>query len=110
VVILGHIYPEISDDELETIGVVDIVIVPVGGHGYTLDSVGAAQVVRKIDPKIVVPTHYNDPALTYPMPQEDLEMFVKELGATLEDAGPKLKIKSGILPDILIIKEIKRTA
>jgi L-ascorbate metabolism protein UlaG (beta-lactamase superfamily) len=34
VAILGHIYPELSEDQLEQIGMVDIVAVPVGNSGY----------------------------------------------------------------------------
>ena len=41
VLITGHVYPELSDSQLETIGMVDVMIVPVGGNGYTLDGVGA---------------------------------------------------------------------
>jgi hypothetical protein len=34
----GHIYPELSEDQLEQIGMVDILVVPVGNSGYTLDA------------------------------------------------------------------------
>src|SRR5579871_720557 len=37
VLITGHIYPELSEAQLETIGIVDILVVPVGDSGYTLD-------------------------------------------------------------------------
>ncbi len=43
---------------LETIGEVDILMVPVGGF-YTIDAEEAAQLVRKIEPSIVIPMHYN---------------------------------------------------
>src|SRR5476651_1422308 len=36
VAVLGHIYPELNEDQLEQIGMVDIALVPVGGSGYTL--------------------------------------------------------------------------
>src|SRR5487761_1752012 len=50
VLVLGHIYPELSDDELERIGMVDVLITPVGGNGYTLDPVGALGIIKKIEP------------------------------------------------------------
>src|SRR5579871_940517 len=37
-VVTGHIYPELSDAELEVIGTVDLLFIPVGGSGYTLDA------------------------------------------------------------------------
>jgi len=43
---------------LEAIGEVDILMVPVGGF-YTIDAEEAAQLVRKIEPSIVIPMHYS---------------------------------------------------
>ncbi len=47
---------------LETIGEVDILMVPVGGF-YTIDSEEAVQLVKKIEPSIIIPMHYNHPEL-----------------------------------------------
>ena len=46
---------------LELIGEVDILMVPVGGF-YTIDSDEAVQLTKKIEPAIVIPMHYNNPA------------------------------------------------
>jgi len=56
--VLGHIYPDLNDDQLEALGMVDVLLVPVGGSGFTLDSIGALKLIKKIEPKIVIPTHY----------------------------------------------------
>jgi len=40
VLITGHIFPELSDSELGSIGTVDLLCIPVGGNGYTIDGVG----------------------------------------------------------------------
>jgi L-ascorbate metabolism protein UlaG (beta-lactamase superfamily) len=42
---------------LETIGEIDILMVPVGGF-YTIDSDEAVSLVKKIEPSIVIPMHY----------------------------------------------------
>ena len=47
---------------LESIGEVDVLLVPVGGL-YTIDSDEAIQLVKKIEPTIVIPMHYNHPKL-----------------------------------------------
>jgi L-ascorbate metabolism protein UlaG (beta-lactamase superfamily) len=107
VAVVGHTYPDLSEEQLETIGVVDVLILPVGGNGYTLDPVGAAQVVKKVDPKIVIPTHYADPAISYPVPQAELEEFIKELGAPVEQAE-KLKIKRDTLSETLTVYQLQR--
>lgn len=109
IALIGNIDPNISDDQLEAIGVVDMVIIPVGGGGYTLDATSAAQLVRKIEAKAVIPVHYADKALHYEVPQDEFDVFYKELGGTLEELD-KLKIKSAAsLPQILTIYKIARS-
>lgn len=108
VAVFGHIYPTISEEQLEAIGVVDVMIVPVGGNGYTLDPVGAAQLVKKVDPKIVIPTHYADSAVNYPVNQLELAEFVKELGAPAQQTD-KLKLKKETMSDILTVWELTRS-
>jgi len=109
VALVGNIYEKLSEDQLEEIGLIDILIIPVGGNGYTLDATGAATLTRLIDPKIVVPIHYADPALKYEVPQGDFETFAKELGAPIEET-PKLKLKqAAALPEALTIYKIART-
>ncbi len=109
VVIVGHIHPDIDEDQLEALGVVDVLVVPVGGNGYTLDAAGAVELIRKIDPKLVVPTYYADSATAYPVPQAELDRFVKELGATVETSN-KLKLKAGTFGEKLVIYQLTRVA
>jgi L-ascorbate metabolism protein UlaG (beta-lactamase superfamily) len=105
--VTGHIHPDLSDDQLEAIGTVDLVVIPVGGNGYTLDAAGAAEVIKKLEPRAVIPTHYKDSRVKYPVPQNDLEPFLKEM-ATNHEKLPKLKIKNGELPEILTVFELER--
>lgn len=99
VAILGHIYPELSEDQLEAIGVVDVAVVPVGGNGYTLDGAGALKVIKQIEPKVVVPTHYADRAIRYEVPQAELAEAVKNLGMEISETVDKYKIKPADLSD-----------
>lgn len=107
VLITGHVYPELSDDQLEAIGMVDVMFVPVGGNGYTLDGVGALKLIKKVEPKIVIPTHYDDPALKFPVPQQTLDQCLKALAMEPKETTAKLKLKSGELGDVtqLIVVE-----
>jgi len=99
VVVIGHIYPELTEDQLEQIGMVDVAIVPVGGNGYTLDGVGALKVIKALEPKIVIPTHYGDKQIKYDVPQQGLAEALK--GMAMEPAGTvdKLKLKPMELTD-----------
>jgi L-ascorbate metabolism protein UlaG (beta-lactamase superfamily) len=103
----GHIYPKLNDDQLEAIGAVDVLIVPVGGNGYTVDPAGALQLIRAIEPKLVIPTHYTDKALKYPVPQQDLTAALKELSMEPKETTAKLKLKPSELSDLtqLVILE-----
>lgn len=97
--IVGHIYPELSDDQLEQIGMVDVVVVPVGGNGYTLDGIGALKIIKQLEPKIVTPTHYADKQIKYEVPQQDLTEALKGLAMEPSESVDKLKLKSLELTD-----------
>ena len=110
VALLGNIAPRLSEDELEAIGVTDILVIPIGGGGYTLDATSAATIVRQIEPKAVVPIHYADSVLRYEVPQDTLETFTKELGAPVEEAVGKYKIKSATsIPQVLTVVPLSRS-
>jgi L-ascorbate metabolism protein UlaG (beta-lactamase superfamily) len=100
VLVTGHIYPELSEAQLEAIGMIDILVVPVGGNGYTVDPVGALKLIKAIEPKLVVPTHYDDTSLKYPMPQQTLVNALKELGMEPKETVTKLRLKPGELTDV----------
>ncbi len=109
IALLGNITPKLDEGQLEALGVVDILIIPVGGNGYTLDATSAASLSRQIDPKVVIPVHYADDTIKYEVPQDSLETFAKELGAPLETVA-KYKIKgASSLPQTLTIMAIARS-
>ena len=82
---LGH---ALTDEQIEAIGDLDILLIPVGGK-YTIDAKGAAEVVKQLEPRIVVPMHYKIPGI-----KEDfsgVEPFLKLFGNKFETMK-KLKI------------------
>lgn len=109
VAILGHIAGKLDETQLEAIGMVDVLVLPVGGFGYTLEPKQAVDVVRAIEPKVVVPVHYAQEGITYEVPQAPLEDFVKELGVALEEPVVKLKFKAGQLPEKLTVYQVVRS-
>jgi len=109
IAVLGNISPKLSESQLESLGVIDILVLPVGGGGYTLDATSAASLVRAIEPKVVIPTHYADSSLQYEVPQDTLETFTKELGASVETVS-KYKVKGlASLPVSLAVVVITRS-
>lgn len=109
VAIIGNIGPKLTDEQMEGIGVVDVLLLPVGGGGYTLDATSASSLVRNIEPKVAIPVHYAEAGISYEVPQDTLDVFIKELGAPVEQL-PKLKIKSASsLPQTLTVMELSRS-
>lgn len=109
IAILGNIYEKLSEAQFEELGVVDILIIPVGGNGYTLDATAAASLTRQIDPKVVIPVHYADEGVKYEVPQDSFELFAKELGAPVEEVA-KYKLKqSSQLPAVLTTLKLARS-
>src|SRR5690606_12737798 len=106
--VIGNIQSDLNEDQLEKLGLVDILVVPVGGGGYTLDDKEATSLVRKVEPRAVIPVHYNDSAINYEVTQDDVSLFIAELGAPVEDHA-KLKIKSANdLPATLTVYKLER--
>jgi L-ascorbate metabolism protein UlaG (beta-lactamase superfamily) len=107
--IIGHVVTPLTEEQLESLGMLDVLVIPIGGNGYTLDAHEATQVVRQINPKVVIPTYYSDTALKYEVPPQDLEPFVKEMGVPHE-AIDKLKLKALALPASTTIFEVTRSS
>ncbi len=91
--VVGHIYPDITDAQLESLGMIDVLFIPVGGNGFTLDATGALSVIKKIGPSIVVPTHYKDSKIKYEVPQDNLEEIRKVLSMEPAEELDQLTLK-----------------
>jgi L-ascorbate metabolism protein UlaG (beta-lactamase superfamily) len=109
ILITGHVYPKLSDKQLEAIGHVDVLIVPVGGNGYTVDPAGALEIIKTIEPKLVIPTHYADKALKFPVPQQELAQVLKELAMEPRETVTKLRLKPQELTDVTQLVILERS-
>lgn len=98
IVHLGDLGHTLTEAETEEIGLVDILLVPVGGV-YTIDAKGASDVVSQLEPKIVIPMHYKLPDLKFEL--EVVENFLKEMGFESIEPQPKLSISKDKLPEEL---------
>lgn len=108
IVFLGHIYPELNEEQLEAIGTNDILVLPVGGNGYTLDATGALKMIKDIEPKVVIPTHYADKAINYPVPQAELDDALKNMSMEAQQRVAKIKLKAADLTDITQLVVLER--
>lgn len=104
----GHVHPDLSSAQLEALGTIDVLIIPVGGNGYTLDPIGALKLIKEIEPKLVIPTHYHDNAIKYPVTQQPLEEALKALSMEPNETVAKLKVRSGDLGDLTQLVVLER--
>ncbi|MBI5530748.1 MAG: MBL fold metallo-hydrolase [Candidatus Doudnabacteria bacterium] len=87
---LSHIKEfNLKEDELEELGDIDILILPVGGN-TVMSASTASKVVNEIEPKIVIPSHYKMGDLILDL--DSVEKFVKEMGGKKEEMD-KLTVK-----------------
>lgn len=89
---LGHV---LNNKQVEQLEGTDILLIPVGGK-YTLDAKKAIEVINQIEPRMVIPMHYQQDGLK--MDIAGVEPFVKEIGMKPEYIGDKLKINKKDLP------------
>ena len=94
IAVTGNIAGELTEDQLEQIGTVDILVVPVGGFGLTMDGLEALKLIKKVEPKIIIPVHYDQKDITYEVTQAPLDEAVKALTMEIAETLPTLKLKS----------------
>ena len=100
--IVGNIDGPLDEHQLEELGLSDIAIIPVGGGGFTLDAKDAAQVVKQLEVKAIIPVHYHEPGVKYEVPQDDLDLFITEVGGHKEEIS-KLKLKNWQTPATITV-------
>jgi len=79
----------LKEEELEELGDIDILILPVGGNTVMSASL-ASKVVNQVEPKIVIPSHYKMPGLIIDV--DAVDKFIKEMGGKKEETE-KLTLK-----------------
>jgi L-ascorbate metabolism protein UlaG (beta-lactamase superfamily) len=87
---LGDLGHKLEDAEAEAVASPDVLLVPVGGL-TAMNAAQAAEVVRQLEPRYVVPMHYAIPGLKLQL--DPIDRFLKEMGVTAAEAQPKLAVQ-----------------
>lgn len=90
---IGHVP---TSDQIEAMGGVDVLMVPVGG-GESLDAPPAAETIALLEPKLVIPMSYKTDADTAKL--DPLDRFLKEMGAKSPEHHAKVTITRSTLPE-----------
>lgn len=87
---LGDLGHDLDEKQLEKINGIDILMIPIGGK-YTIDGKKAVDIVKKIEPKIVIPMHYKINGSTVEI--DDEKKFCSEIGNCPKEKLTKINIK-----------------
>ena len=93
---LGDMNAIPSQTQIEALGTVDVLLVPVGG-GKGLNVAQAAEIISLIEPSIVVPMHYRVGKVKVKL--DPLSRFLKEMGVGKVNSEPNLKVIKSSLPE-----------
>ena len=100
-IVLAHLgdlgQPQLTEQQLDALGEVDILMVPVGGT-YTIDGATAVEIINQLQPRIAIPMHYKIKGLAVKL--DSVDSFLKEIGKIDVEKIEKLTIKRKNLPDI----------
>ncbi len=91
---LGDLGHELSDDQIEELGPLDVVLIPVGGT-YTLDCQQASDLIDRLQVKTVVPMHYRRDNMGFDVLQTLQEFLIlrphhQELPGCTMEIGPDM--------------------
>ncbi len=88
---LGRLTQIPSQSEIESLGTINIALVPVG-DGQSLNASKAAEVISMLEPNIVIPMHYDTPQSSLKL--DPLSKFLKEMGLTSLETMESYKINN----------------
>lgn len=107
VAFLGQLNRKPTDNELEALGNVDILILPVGGNNV-MDAKLSASIISLVEPRMVVPIHYHVAGIKNKLGTVD--SFCDAIGVCKRQDMNKLKVAKKDLPaDDVLIMVVERT-
>jgi L-ascorbate metabolism protein UlaG (beta-lactamase superfamily) len=94
---LGDLAHVPSQAQVEALGPVNVLLLPVGGAGHSLNAAQAAEVVSLLEPNVVVPMHFKTKSVDLKL--DPVGKFLKEMG--LGEIAPQesLKVTKSALPE-----------
>jgi len=90
---LGHVP---TQSQVEALSDIDVLLIPVGAVS-TINAAQAAEVISLLEPRLVIPMHYNTKALEVKL--DSVSKFLKEMGLSKLATQESLKVTKSSLPD-----------
>lgn len=96
---LGDLGHELSKNQVEELGPIDMLLLPVGGK-FTIGPEMAKKTIATLNPSIVIPMHYKAPGMSSMFDElVTVDEFVEKAGFEQVTRTDKLKIEPAKLPD-----------
>lgn len=92
---LGHLGHVPTQSQVEALGMVDILLIPVGGNRGLTPAL-ASEVISLFEPSVVIPMHYKIPGLNISL--GTLNRFLKQMGQEKVKPEESLKVSQRSLP------------
>ncbi|MHB8618220.1 MAG: MBL fold metallo-hydrolase [Chloroflexota bacterium] len=93
---LGQLREPLSSSQVEDLAEIDLLLVPIAGGGDSIDVAKAVEVINLIEPRMVVPMHFELGALG--IAGTPAEKFCHEIGQKAVTPQAKLSISKSSLP------------
>jgi L-ascorbate metabolism protein UlaG (beta-lactamase superfamily) len=97
---LGDIGHVLTDKQVESLGAVDILLVPAGG-GPTITPSQASELIAQIDPSIIIPMQFQTERGD--LEREPVDGFLKEMASAEHELLPKLRVRKSELGEAVRI-------
>ena len=92
---LGDLGHKLDPGQVNEIGAVNMLFVPVGGF-YTIDATVANQTIEQLKPRVVIPMHFRTPRCDYPI--ADVEDFLAGRKNVRRAEGSEVEFEPNSLP------------
>jgi len=90
VVHLGDLGTKLTDEQIEDLNRVEVLLLPVGGK-YTIGADEAVEIVKELNPAIVVPMHFKEQGKKVDV--GTVGQFIEKIGLEARKVGKKLTVK-----------------
>jgi L-ascorbate metabolism protein UlaG (beta-lactamase superfamily) len=97
---LGHV---LTEDQVEALDDVNVLLIPVGGMS-TITPAKAAEVISLLEPNIVIPMHYQTAATTRKL--ASVARFLKAMGLEHLESRESLRVTHSSLPEVTQVVEL----
>ncbi len=104
---LGDLGHSLSAKEIEQIGDLDVLMIPVGGF-YTIDAGKATEVINSLKPRMVIPMHFKTAKCGFPIATVDDFVAGKDNVKRLDIS--ELELTKNTLPASTVINVLKFSA